>query len=223
MLELDAIYNMDCLEGMKQIPDGTIDCICTDIPYNETDRREEGGLRKVHNGMADDSVFDLGKWLDECWRVCKGSFYIFCGFGQVSQIHEFFLSHKTTTRMIVWEKTNPSPMNGDFTWLFGIEVAIFAKKGGAPFNLHCENTVIRKPIEKDSWHPTAKPVDIMRKFIIASSNEEQTILDPFMGSGTTAIACIKERRHFIGFELSKEYFDKAVRRIKAEQAQLTLF
>ena len=54
-------------------------------------------------------------------------------------------------------------------------------------------------------------------------NENDVCLDPFMGSGTTAIACIKEHRHFIGFELNKEYFDKAVRRIKAEQAQLTLF
>jgi site-specific DNA-methyltransferase (adenine-specific) len=56
-----------------------------------------------------------------------------------------------------------------------------------------------------------------------SSNEGQTVLDPFIGSGTTAIACIKEKRHFVGFELNKEYFDIACKRIKAEQAQLTLF
>ena len=64
---------------------------------------------------------------------------------------------------------------------------------------------------------------LFQVLVAMSSDEGQTVLDPFMGSGTTAIACIKERRHFIGFELSKEYFDKAVRRIKAEQAQLTLF
>ena len=78
--------------------------------------------------------------------------------------------------------------------------------------------------DKEKWgHPTIKPLNIMRTLVFNSSKEGQTVLDPFMGSGTTAIACIKERRHFIGFELSKEYFDKAVRRIKAEQAQLTLF
>lgn len=223
MIELDRIYNCNCLECLKRIPDGSVDCICTDIPYNETDRRGVGGgLRKIHNGIADDSPFDLGEWLKECWRVCSGSFYIFCGFGQVSKIHEFFLSHKTSTRMIVWEKTNPSPMNGDFTWLFGIEVAMFAKKSGAIFNLHCENTVIRKPIEKCSWHPTAKPVDIMRKFILASTNAGQIVLDPFIGSGTTAIACIKEKRHFIGFELDKQYYEKACERIWNEQRQLKL-
>ena len=78
--------------------------------------------------------------------------------------------------------------------------------------------------DKEKWgHPTIKPLNIMRTLVFNSSKEGQTVLDPFMVSGTTAIACIKERRHFIGFELSKEYFDKAVRRIKAEQAQLTLF
>ena len=71
-------------------------------------------------------------------------------------------------------------------------------------------------------HPCQMPVEVMQR-VVGIIDPEYTIVDPFMGSGTTAIACIKERRHFIGFELSKEYFDKAVRRIKAEQAQLTLF
>ena len=75
----------------------------------------------------------------------------------------------------------------------------------------------------DTIHPTQKPVDLLRYLVLTYTNEGDTVLDNCMGSGTTAIACIKERRHFIGFELSKEYFDKAVRRIKAEQAQLTLF
>ena len=65
--------------------------------------------------------------------------------------------------------------------------------------------------------------DAERTLVFNSSKEGQTVLDPFMGSGTTAIACIKERRHFIGFELSKEYFDKANKRIKLEQQQLSLF
>jgi len=59
--------------------------------------------------------------------------------------------------------------------------------------------------------------------VFNSSEAGDIVLDPFMGSGTTAIACIKERRHYIGFELNKEYYDKACKRIKAEQAQLTLF
>ena len=66
-------------------------------------------------------------------------------------------------------------------------------------------------------------VDLLRYLVLTYTNEGDTVLDNCMGSGTTAIACIKECRHFIGFELSKEYYDKAVKRIKAEHAQLTLF
>ena len=72
-------------------------------------------------------------------------------------------------------------------------------------------------------HPTQKPVALLQYLVKTYTNEGDTVLDNCMGSGTTAITCIKERRHFIGFELSKEYFDKAVRRIKAEQAQLTIW
>ena len=83
--------------------------------------------------------------------------------------------------------------------------------------------MIQKKGTERTFHPTQKPVDLLRYLVLTYTNEGDTVLDNCMGSGTTAIACIKERRHFIGFELSKEYFDKAVRRIKAEQAQLTLF
>ena len=78
--------------------------------------------------------------------------------------------------------------------------------------------------DKEKWgHPTPKPVHIIRTFIINSTEEDWTILDPFMGSGTTAIAAIREKRHFIGFELNAEYYEKAMKRIKLERQQLTLF
>ena len=73
------------------------------------------------------------------------------------------------------------------------------------------------------FHPTQKPVDLLRYLIRTYSNEGDTILDNCMGSGTTAVACIKEKRHYIGFELNKEYFDKACKRIDAERRQLSLF
>ena len=77
--------------------------------------------------------------------------------------------------------------------------------------------------DTDGFHPTQKPVALIRRLVLTYTNEGDTVLDNCMGSGTTAIACIKERRHFIGFELSKEYFDKAVKRIDTERRQLTLF
>ena len=77
--------------------------------------------------------------------------------------------------------------------------------------------------DSDTFHPTQKPVDLLRYLVRTYSNEGDTILDNCMGSGTTAVACIKEKRHFIGFELNKDYYDKACQRIDAEQRQLTLF
>ena len=78
-------------------------------------------------------------------------------------------------------------------------------------------------VESDSFHPTQKPVALIQYLIRTYSNEGDTILDNCMGSGTTAIAAIREKRNFIGFELNKEYYDMACKRIKLEQAQLTLF
>ena len=76
---------------------------------------------------------------------------------------------------------------------------------------------------KQALHPTQKPIDLISYLIRTYSNEGDTILDNCMGSGTTAIACIREKRNYIGFELNKEYYDKACKRIKQEQVQLTLF
>lgn len=84
-------------------------------------------------------------------------------------------------------------------------------------------SVLEFNVESDSFHPTQKPVALIQYLIRTYSNEGDTILDNCMGSGTTAIAAIREKRNFIGFELNKEYYDKACKRIKLEQAQLTLF
>ena len=221
-IELDRIYNMDCLDGMKAIPDGSVDCVCTDIPYNEVNR-EDNGLRTLDKDKADIGDFDIIDLTRILCNKSKGSVYMFCGINQVSAIRMTMTDCNLSTRLLIWEKTNPSPMNGDKIWLSGIECCVFGKKSGATFNEFCKNVVFRYPSGERNIHPTQKPVTLIRRLILASSNEQDTILDPFMGSGTTAIACIKEHRHFIGFELNKEYFDKACKRIDNEQRQLTLF
>ena len=77
--------------------------------------------------------------------------------------------------------------------------------------------------DKSKIHPTQKPVDLIAYLIRTYTNEGELVLDNCMGSGTTAIACIKERRHFIGFELNKEYYEKSLKRIENEKSQLKLF
>ena len=83
--------------------------------------------------------------------------------------------------------------------------------------------VLEFGLYKNIGHPTQKPVALIEYLIKTYTNEGETILDNCMGSGTTAVACIRTKRKFIGFELQKEYFDIANERIKKEQQQLTLF
>ena len=92
-----------------------------------------------------------------------------------------------------------------------------------PTNLIKFSSVTGECNNLNRLHPTQKPVALIADLIRTYSNEGDTILDNCMGSGTTAIACIKEKRNFIGFELNKEYYDKACNRIKMELAQPTLF
>ena len=221
MIEIDQIYNEDCLEGMKRIDDGSVDCIITDIPYNEVNR-SDNGLRNLDKKGADIGQFDANDLTRTLCAKTKGSVYMFCGINQVSDIRVTMTDCGLSTRLLIWEKTNPSPMNGDKIWLSGIECCVYGKKSGAVFNEFCKNVVFRYPSGDSNIHPTQKPLDLMRRFVLASTKVGGVVLDPFLGSGTTAIACLKEHRHFLGFELNKEYFDIAQRRIALERSQPTL-
>ena len=232
-MEIDNIYNMDCLEGMKQIPDGTIDLCVTDPPYLiETQgggiyTQEDKQYVKELNDIKDGFRTEI---LDELCRVMKRiNIYIFCSQKQIIPLTDYFVTKRGCNwNLLSWHKDNPVPACGN-KYLTDTEYLLFFRQKGVKLygNFDTKRTWFNTPLnqsDKEKWgHPTIKPLGIVRTLVFNSSVEGQTVLDPFMGSGTTAIACIKERRHFIGFELSKEYFDKAVRRIKAEQAQLTLF
>ena len=129
----------DCLELMKDIPDGSVDLVLTDIPYGEVNRNSNG-LRKLDKEKADILTFDLQLFLDELYRVCRGTIIVFCGQGQFSNIQVYFdekqKKNKGTVRQLVWRKTNPSPMNGQHIYLSGIENAVWFKKRGGVFNAH---------------------------------------------------------------------------------------
>lgn len=214
MLELNKIYNEDCLEGMKRIPDGSVDMILTDIPYGVVNRRSNG-LRDLDKGNADVFSLDLQTLLDELTRISKGQIIIFCGKEQFSDIYEFFANKKGTTRPIVWHKSNPSPMNGQYVYLSGVELAVWFKpRGRKVFNAHCKNTVFKHSNGSRKIHPTQKNVNLFEELITDNTNENEIVLDPFMGSGTTAIACINTDRQYIGFELDKEYYNLTQNRIE---------
>ena len=202
----------DCLELMKTIPDGSVDMVLTDIPYGEVNQKSSG-LRKLDRGNADTCDFDLNPMVDEFVRLARGSFYVFCGTEQISVITTAFKRHKLTTRVCAWEKSNPSPMNGGKLWLSGMEFCVFARKPKATFNEHCQKALWRFPVGRSKVHPTEKPLALMSRLINASTNNGDSILDPFMGSGTTGVAAKNLNRSFIGIELDETYFSIAKDRI----------
>lgn len=206
------LYNNDCMEVMSNTPPQIFDCTITDIPY-EVVNRQSNGLRNLDKKDADITTFDLETFVDEVCRVTKGSVYIFCGTEQVSSIRKRMIENGMSTRLCIWEKTNPSPMNGKVIWLSGIECCVYGKFKGATFNEHCKNTVFRFPTTRSKIHPTQKPVKLLEYLISVSTNEGDTVFDPCMGSGTTGVACKSLNRKFVGVELSKEYFEKAKERI----------
>lgn len=203
----------DCLELMASIHDGSVDMVLCDLPYGEVNQKS-GGLRLLDRGNADTCTIDLCQLVATFDRVCKGTMYAFCGTEQISPLVTHFKHYNMTTRVCVWEKTNPSPMNGTRLWLSGMEFCVFARKPSATFNEHCKKAIWQSPSGRSKIHPTEKPLKLMERLILASSNEGDTVLDCCMGSGTTGVACANTNRKFIGIEQDDRYFEIAKTRIE---------
>ena len=202
----------DCLEKMKDIPDNSVDLCLTDLPYSVVNR-PSNGIRNFDKGVADVISFNLGSAIKEAVRVCSGSFYFFCSTEQVSEIRSI-LASEMSTRLCVWKKKNPSPVNGQHIWLSGVECIVYGKKRGAAFNRHCENPVFEFSSGRNKHHPTQKPIHLIQYLIESSSVENDTVLDFTMGSGSTGVAAKILNRNFIGIEKDKKYFEIAKRRIE---------
>lgn len=202
----------DCLDRMREIPDGSVDMVLCDLPYGEVSQKSSG-LRLLDRTNADECNIDLSVLVDSFYRVCKGSIYAFCGTQQISELVSLLKAKGLTTRLCVWEKTNPSPMNGTRLWISGLEFCVFARKPNATFNEHCKKALWQAPSGRSKIHPTEKPLKLIERLVNASSNAGDTVLDCVMGSGTTGVACVNTGRNFIGIEIDPNYFAIAEQRI----------
>ena len=207
------LFHGDCIEIMKNIEDKTADFVLTDIPYAEVNR-SSNGLRNLDKGNADVLTFNLYSFLEELYRITSNSICVFCGREQFSTIYSFFANKKGTVRPIVWEKTNPSPMNGQYIYLSGVEMGVWYKKQGAKtFNAHCKNTVFHYPNGRSKLHPTEKNHALLEDLIKDNTNEGQIIFDPCCGSGSHCFVAENLGRKYIGIELDKNYFNVATERM----------
>jgi site-specific DNA-methyltransferase (adenine-specific)/modification methylase len=225
MLEINRIYNEDCLEGMKKIDDGSVDMILCDPPYNISQKNNFNTMGRTGVDFGEwDKGFDLTTWLTLAITKLKsgGNIVIFNDWKNMSYIKDCLEDNNCLIKeMLIWHKTNPMPRNRDRLYVTSCEFAIWATKGKHwTFNRQretYENTMFTYPIVSNSkrYHPTQKPIELMQDLLEIHSNQGDIILDPFIGSGTTAEAAINTNRNFIGFELDKNYFDIANERINA--------
>lgn len=207
---------MDCMLYMKQMRDNSVDFTLTDIPYCAVNRKDNG-LRSLDKGKADDKTFDLIPFLESVYRVTKGSICVFCGKEQFSVIFNWFNKEhgkEGTVRQLIWAKSNPSPMNGDFIYLSATENAVWFKKKGATFNAHCKKNVFTFPCGKHVIHPTQKNLELFKDLILDNTNNGDLVFDPCSGGGTTALACKLLDRNFVGCELDKDFYEKSLAYLK---------
>lgn len=198
---------------MKEFENNKVDFTITDIPYNAVNWNSNG-LRNLDKKDADIITFDLNIFLEELFRITKNSIVIFCGKEQFSSIFSFFASKKGTTRPIVWEKSNPSPMNGKYVYLSGIELAVWFKKSGAKtFNAFCKNSVFKYPNGSTKLHPTEKNHKLLTELILDNTNKGDIVFDPCCGSGSHLLVSKQLNRNFLGFEINEEYYKIAIKRL----------
>ncbi|MDD3397920.1 MAG: DNA methyltransferase [Clostridia bacterium] len=212
----------DCLEVMKQIPDKSIDLIITDPPY-ELDTHGGGDRVKwknIHNKFIDEFScgFEYENVFNEFMRICKTpNILIFCSNKQISKIMSWFENKKLSTTLICWHKEGYIPFsNGKH--MSDVEFIVYVRAKNAHWNNSVDSKLKSKVI-KSNWrihkklHPTQKSIEIMEHLINLHSFENDIVLDAFMGSGTTGVACMNLNRKFIGIELDENYFEIAKNRI----------
>ena len=172
---MNQIFNKNCMDYMATMDDMSVDFTLTDIPYDAVNRKSNG-LRNLDKCKADILTFDLNDFLENIYRITKNSIVIFCGKEQFSSIYNFFTNKKGTVRPIIWQKSNPSPMNGQYVYLSGVELAVWFKRSGATtFNAHCKNTVFKFPNGKSKLHPTEKNHELLQQLILDNTNEKDIV------------------------------------------------
>ena len=213
----------DCLELMKYIPDESIDLLVTDPPYkivqggctNKAVRLKGSNQEQLKKGtLFNNNSIKFNEWIPEVYRVLKNNSHCYI-MSNDRNINELLnICEKVGFKLLnilVWGKSKHSPNR---YYLKNCEFIVFLRKGKAKNinNMGTKQLLLIDNVENKN-HPSEKPIKLMEILIKNSSNEHDKLLDPFMGSGSTGVACVNTNRNFIGIELDENYFNIAKERI----------
>jgi len=233
---INKIICGDCLEVMKDIPDKSINLVIADPPYYKIMKNDWDNQWKIKK----EYLFWCTHWIKECKRVLKnlGSLYVWCNAitkksDIILDIYQILKKYLIFQSWIVWRRQFT---HGNSLWLQVQEVCLFFSNSNQfvknsfrvdsdkfeKVSNRCSNVWYIKDVTKQGYyvnkesvgHPSQKPVEAIERLIKGSSNKDDIILDPFLGSGTTAVACKELGRKFIGIEINPEYCKIAEKRLK---------
>ena len=238
-----VVYETDCVDLMRLMPEGSVDAVFADPPYRLSGGGvtvRSGRVSSVDKGAWDRSLGSFEKdhdfnlrWLREARRILKpdgtvwvsGTHHIIFSLGFALQTLRFRIINQVT-----WEKPDPPPNARRTAFTHAHETLLWASKGKSArhtFNYDLINSrepdtqmssvwripAVPKREKRHGYHPTQKPLRIVRRALLASTGEGDLVFDPFCGSGTTAVAAKELNRFFIGAELEREYAELAARRV----------
>ena len=229
-MRTDVIYNGDCIQGLKRLPDNSVDIVVTSPPYNigGSIHHNKNMYNNYDDNLSDDEYLNfIRECLNELLRVTK--YYVFFNFQILSNNKNSYLEilhifKENIKEFFIWAKPNPAPGVQPGLFANGFEFIICFSKfdvNGRTFKHHytkqgkLSNTIIQKT-NKDfvDGHFACFGKWLPKFFVESFTKENDIVLDPFMGSGTTAKACYELNRRFIGFELDLEYCEIARKRLK---------
>jgi len=221
------LYNDDCLSVLDNLISKNIkvDCIITDPPYKvisggkPTKKGQPSGLLSKNDGkIFKYNDLDETLWFPKIYKILKDNSHCYIMTNTLNLEKYLRLSRESGFKLhnlLVWEKNNCTPNRW---YMKNCEYILFLRKGKAKsINNKGSKTVHKFNNTINKLHPSEKPIDLMKYYILNSTNENETVLDFTMGSGTTGVACKHLNRNFIGIELDEYYFNIAKKRILGDE------
>lgn len=220
-MELDVIYNEDCFEGMRKIPDKSLDVGFTSPPYN----RIRNDTYEHFDDVSSDYFGMLTKTTNEMLRICKKQVVINIQMNHFNKqdVCKFIGHYASNIKgIVIWNKTNPQPSTNYrksdeiYSITNAYEYFFVLGDDGNEFRANEKiRNVITTSINSDhiKGHGAVMKKEVCEFFIKEFTKPDDVVLDPFLGTGTTAVCCVENNRHYIGFEIAPEYFDIACQRL----------